>query len=263
MSPNGPVLPLSLAGITYGHGDQVLLEDVSLRIEGGGNTVLLGPNGAGKSLLMRVCHGLLAPTRGQVRYAGAPPARGHRRHLAMVFQQPVLLRRSSIANVRHALALHGVPFRHRKAHAQKALAVFQLDHLAHRPARVLSGGERQRLALARAWALSPAVVFLDEPTSALDPASTQSVEQAVTRFRADGVTVVMATHDLAQARRLADEVVFLCGGRVLEHTPAGRFFARPRTREASAFLRGDLLTGPFPRLIQPGEDQCDAQTSPP
>jgi len=255
-----PVLPLRLEDVSVVRHGQTLLDRVSLRLEGDGRTLLLGPNGAGKSLLMRVCHGLLAPTAGRVMY-GASSLRTveQRRRLAMVFQRPVLLRRSALANVLHALSVHGVPRRRRGQLAQEALALFSLQHLARRPARVLSGGEQQRLALARAWALAPDVVFLDEPTSALDPTSTQAVEQAVDRFRDAGVTVLMATHDLAQARRLADDVLFMCGGVLLEHTPAEAFFARPRTPEAAAFLRGDLVTGPFPRLVERLEEQCESQ----
>lgn len=253
-------LPLVLADVTVVRRGQRLLDVASLRIDGGGRTLLLGPNGAGKSLLMRVCDGLLEPTTGRVRWGGiAMLDAPRRRRLAMVFQHPVLLRRSTLGNMMHALSVHGVPWRRRGVVAREALALFSLQHLARRPARVLSGGEQQRLALARAWALAPEIVFLDEPTSALDPTSTQAVEQAVERFREAGVTVVMASHDLAQARRLADSVIFMCGGVPLEHTPAETFFTRPRTREAAAFLRGDLVTGPFPRLVEPQEDPCEPE----
>lgn len=245
------VLPLSLDDVCVRRQGENLLDRVSLEIEGGGRTILVGPNGAGKSLLMRVCHGLLPPTSGRVRCGnGSPMDQRRRRRLAMVFQQPVLLRRSALSNVLHALSVQGVPWRKRDRAAREALSLFQLQAMARRPARMLSGGEQQRLALARAWALSPEIVFLDEPTSALDPTSTQAVEAAVNRFSAAGVTVIMATHDLAQARRLADSVVFMCGGLLLEHGPTERFFHNPRTREAAAFLSGDLVTGPLPRLVE-------------
>lgn len=248
---NPEVLPLALDGVSVSWQGQTLLDRVTLNIPGGGRTILVGPNGAGKSLLMRVCHGLIPPSAGQVRCGnGSPMDPRRRRRLAMVFQQPVLLRRSALSNVLHALSVQGVPWRRRDRAARHALSLFHLEDLARRPARVLSGGEQQRLALARAWALSPEIVFLDEPTSALDPTSTQAVELAVNRFREAGVTVIMATHDLAQARRLADSVAFMCGGLLLEHTPATQFFNNPSTREAAAFLSGELVTGPLPRLVQ-------------
>ncbi len=138
------------------------------------------------------------------------------------------------------------PRRRRKALAREALERFGLAALEGRPARVLSGGEQQRLALARAWLLEPRVLFLDEPTSALDPAAIQAVEAAVTEFHRRGTRIIMSSHDLHQARRLADDVLFLCGGRLLEHTPAERFFTAPASAEARAFIRGELVVSPPP-----------------
>ncbi len=241
-SPKG-LLPLALSGVRFQRGDQVLLSEVNLTIGPRGKTIVLGPNGAGKSLLMRLCHGLVQPSGGLVRWAlderAAATAIRHRQ--AMVFQRPVLLRRSALANVAHALALQGVPRRQRSERAAEALERFGLLPLATRSARVMSGGEQQRLALARAWALRPEILFLDEPTSALDPSAVKAVEDAVLTFHEAGTRIVMTTHDLGQARRLADDVVFLCNGRLLEHTPAAQFFCDPQTPEAAAFLRGDLV----------------------
>jgi tungstate transport system ATP-binding protein len=159
----------------------------------------------------------------------------------MVFQRPVLLRRSALANLTHALSLTRTPRAERRAMAHQALDRFGLSSLARRPARVLSGGEQQRLAMARAWALQPEVLFLDEPTAALDPAATRAVEDMIRAFHADGMTIVMTTHDLGQARRLAEEVLFLHRGRLLEQTPAEKFFERPRSEAAQAFIKGELL----------------------
>lgn len=122
-----------------------------------------------------------------------------------------------------------------------ALEKFGLAHLAKRPARVLSGGEQQRLTLARAWLLNPQVLFLDEPTSALDPAAIKAVEDAVLEFHHSGTRIVMTTHDLHQARRLANDIVFLHNGELLEHTPASDFFIAPASLEARAFIRGELV----------------------
>ncbi|MFN2348303.1 MAG: ATP-binding cassette domain-containing protein [Thioalkalivibrio sp.] len=229
---------LALEGISFERGGTFLLERVSLDLSADGRTVILGPNGAGKSLLMRIAHGLVQPTRGRVTatdHVAGPP------HQAMVFQRPVLLRRSVLANITYVLSLRGSPWRARRQEALRALERFGLQELAHRPARVLSGGEQQRLALARAWALHPRVLFLDEPTAALDPAATLTVERAVNTFHSEGTKIVMATHDLGQARRLADDVVFLCRGRLMEHTPVERFFNAPVTDQAAGFLRGDLV----------------------
>jgi tungstate transport system ATP-binding protein len=159
----------------------------------------------------------------------------------MVFQHPVMLRRSAVANLRYVLSLMGVPRRARAALAAEALDRFGLGELAHRPARVLSGGEQQRLALARAWLTSPDVLFLDEPTSSLDPAATLAVEMAVHDFHLAGTKVIMTTHDLGQARRLADEVLFLSRGRLVERTPAHAFFKGPQSAQARAFLAGELV----------------------
>jgi len=229
------IAPLALEGVGFTHRGQTLLQPVDLRLAGCRRTLVMGPNGAGKSLLMRLAHGLLAPTSGRVSWEGTPPRQ------AMVFQRPVLLKRSALANLTYALAITGTPRRRRKARAREALSRFGLDSLEARPARVLSGGEQQRLALARAWLTEPDVLFLDEPTSALDPAAIKAVEDAVRDFHRRGTRIVMTTHDLQQARRLADDIVLLYDGRLIEHSPAERFFEAPRTPEGSAFIRGELI----------------------
>ena len=231
-----PILPLTLDGVSYEAGGLRLLDDVTFRLTAGARTIVLGANGAGKSLLLRMCHGLLQPTRGRVAWSGRRPAR----HQAMVFQRPVLLRRSVLANVIYPLRLRGLDRRTRRLRAAAALAQAGLEPLAHRPARVLSSGEQQRLALARAWALSPQVLFLDEPTANLDPTATRSVETMIDAFHALGAKIVMTTHDLGQARRLADEVLFLHDGRLLERGDAAAFLAGPQTAAAQAFVRGEL-----------------------
>jgi len=232
-------LPLALDGVGLAIGGRALLHGITFELHGGARSVILGPNGAGKSLLLRLCHALMAPTAGTIRFGGATPAAARLRQ-AMVFQRPVLLRRSAAANVAYGLALRGVGRRARRGIVADVLAATGLAALADRPARVLSGGEQQRLALARAWALRPEVLFLDEPTAALDPAAVVAVEAIVEAMRRDGTKIVMTTHDLAQARRLADEVLFLHQGRLLEHGPADRFFAAPQTEAAAAFIAGRL-----------------------
>ncbi|MFN2361730.1 MAG: ATP-binding cassette domain-containing protein [Marinobacter sp.] len=222
--------------VSFSHEDKVLLGPCSFTLQGTGPTLVMGPNGAGKSLLLRLAHGLLAPTQGQVSWSSDTRPRQ-----AMVFQHPVLLRRSAVANLTHALAVNNVPRRTRVKLAYDALERFGLGASAHTPARVLSGGEQQRLALARAWVLSPQVLFLDEPTSALDPAAIKAVEAAVREFHQRGTRIVMTTHDLHQARRLAGDVLFVSGGKVREHTLAEDFFDAPVSREAQAYIAGELV----------------------
>jgi tungstate transport system ATP-binding protein len=230
------ILPLRIRDLRLAARGRDLLSGVSADLMPGAPSVILGPNGAGKSLFLRLCHGLLTPTSGTIEWSG-PAARAH----AMVLQRPVLLRRSGRANIIHALALAGLSRAGRAGHADDVLERFGLSAIAQRPARLLSGGEQQRLAIARAFALSPQVLFLDEPTSALDPGATRAVEEMIGAIAKDGTKIVMATHDLGQARRLAGEVLFFHGGRLSEQTLAPDFFDKPRTKEAAAFLKGELL----------------------
>jgi len=241
MSSRDTILPLEIRRLVFEIDGTRLLHDIDLTLAAGKRTVILGPNGAGKSLLLRLSHGLMEPTSGEIVWRGAGTRERPIRKQAMVFQRPVMLRRSALANLTHTMKVRGVPRgeRHERAHA--ALALAGLSRLAERPARAMSGGEQQRLALARAWTSEPQVLFLDEPTASLDPAASRSVETLIGGFHAAGTKIVMATHDLGQARRLADEVVFLHKGRLLEHTPAYEFFENPRTSEGRAFVAGELL----------------------
>jgi len=237
-SADAPILPLSLKGAGYTVAGQTLLQDITLRIEAGRRLIVMGANGAGKSLFLRLCHGLIAPTAGHCDWANGavrPQAQ------AMVFQRPVLLRRSVAANLEYPLTLMGLARKTRRDSVAQTLERFGLSALANRPARLLSGGEQQRLALARAWVMRPQVLFLDEPCSALDPSATRIIEEMVAQFSDDGITIVMSTHDLGQARRLAQDVAFLHRGRLIEHRPAAAFFADPKAPEARAFLAGDLV----------------------
>ncbi len=233
------ILPLEVSGLGFEAGGARLLDDVRFVLTAGSRSIILGANGAGKSLTLRLVHGLLTPSRGRVDWR-QPPAEAKRRQ-AMVFQRPVLLRRSVAANVAYGLALRGIPRGRRRQLVSEALEVAGLGALAGRPARSLSGGEQQRLALARAWALGPEVLFLDEPTASLDPAGTRAVEALIDAFHAGGAKIVMTTHDLAQARRLADEVLFFHQGRLLEQSPAAQFFAEPSSLVARRFLAGEVV----------------------
>jgi tungstate transport system ATP-binding protein len=220
-------------------GGLTILDRISINIYPGTPTVLIGPNGSGKTTLLRAAMGLIAPSRGHITWGGretSPPTRR-----AIVFQRPVMLRRSVAGNISVALAAADVPHAHRQQRICELLSLVGLEGLEGRPARRLSGGEQQRLALARALARDPAVLFLDEPTASLDSAATKAIEDIVRTISARGVKVVMATHDLAEAKRLAGEIVLLHRGRVIESGPADNFFAAPTTDEAKRFLAGELL----------------------
>ncbi len=234
---------LEARGVGFSAGGQPLIHGIDLGIEPGRRTLVMGANGSGKSLLLRLLHGLLTPSSGQVLWRGHAPDRGARRAQAMVFQRPVMLRRSVLANLNFALKVHGMAGRARAARVQEALDMARLSDLASHPARVLSGGEQQRLAVARALMCEPDLLFLDEPTSSLDPASTQMIEDLVNAAHARGVTIVMVTHDLGQARRMGDEVIFLHAGRVAERGPLHQVLGAPRSEAARAWTQGRLYTG--------------------
>jgi tungstate transport system ATP-binding protein len=236
-----PILPIEVLGLEFEAGGRRLIDGLDLTLRPGVRTVILGPNGAGKSLLLRLIHGLLRPKAGEVLWDGRPADRAIRLRQAMVFQRPVLLRRSALGNIAHALRARGVGRRERQVRAKEMLASAGLAALARAPARLLSAGEQQRLAMARALSLAPEVLFLDEPAANLDPASTLAIEALIRRAHARGVKIVLVTHDLGQARRLADEVVFLYRGQVEEQAPAGRFFDSPASPRAQAFLDGRLV----------------------
>jgi tungstate transport system ATP-binding protein len=234
------LFPLRLHEVCFVVGGKPLIDHISCACAGCPCTVVLGPNGAGKSLLLRLCHGLIRASSGSIRWHEMD-VDAARRYQAMVLQRPVLLRRTVAANINYVLSVHGVPRRQRQTLVSEALTQAGLLDLAARSARVLSGGEQRRLALARAWALKPQVLLLDEPTANLDPAATQAVETLLEHIHQTGTKIIMTTHDLGQARRLADEVLFLHRGRLLEHAPAAEFFRKPRSKEAAAFLEGQLL----------------------
>ena len=225
-------LPLAFDDVSLRVRSADIVSNLNLEIRAGAPTLLLGPNGSGKSTLLRLAMNLVQPSGGRITWGtrSQPDER-----LAMVFQRPVMLRRSAAANVAYALN------RRDPSRVAELLAQVGLAHLADRPARRLSGGEQQRLALARALARDPEILFLDEPTASLDPAATKAVEDIIMSIAASGVKIVMATHELGQARRLAGDIIFLACGRLVERAAADHFFNTPQTAEATAFLRGDLV----------------------
>jgi len=232
-------LPIRFEHVSVQRGGVTILDQVTLEIEAGSPTVLIGPNGSGKTTLLRIAMGLEIPSKGRITWAGAemsPPV-----SRAFVFQRPAMLRRSVDGNLRYALCAAHIPKTRREGLLTELKTLVGLDSLGDRPARRLSGGEQQRLALARALARAPAILFLDEPTASLDPASTKAIEDVICAIAASGIKIVMSTHDLGQARRLAGEIVLLHRGRVIERANAVQYFSAPETPEARIFIAGGLL----------------------
>jgi tungstate transport system ATP-binding protein len=223
---------LTIDGLSLTEGGTRIIDDVSLTL-GAQRTVVLGPNGAGKSTLLRLIHGLLHPSTGALRWS---PTQSQ----AMVFQRPVMLRTTALANVIYGLKLKGFKADEAAQRAQESLARVGLEHLARRPARLLSGGEQQRVALARAWALEPELLILDEPTASLDPASSREVERIINEIAASGTRILMTTHNLGQAKRIAEEIVFIDRGRIVEQTAVAQFFNLPQTEAAQRFLKEEI-----------------------
>ncbi len=239
---HGPAsdLPIEFENTTILAGEAVLLDDITVKFAAGRPVVLIGPNGAGKTTLLRAAMGLVSPSRGRITFGGRERVPPRRR--AFMFQRPAMLRRSAAGNLRFALSAAGIPRARHDARIAELLDLVGLDGLADRPARRLSGGEQQRLALARALARAPEVLFLDEPAASLDPAATRTLEETIRRVARDGITVILSTHDLAQARRIGGDIVFMNRGRVVETGDSEAFFIHPETDEARRFIAGELLT---------------------
>lgn len=233
-----PLLPLTVRGLVFEAGGRRLIDGLDLSLSTTGITMVIGPNGSGKSLLLRLLHGLIEPTAGEITWSGQAPNRSVQKRQALVFQKPVLLRRSVSENIDFVLRLNGRPGADRR---DQLLGRVGLLSLARQPARLLSGGEQQRLALARALARKPEVLLLDEPTASLDPASVQMIEAIVKEARQAGTLIIFVTHDIGQLRRLADDVVFLHRGRVAEHSSANEFLQSPASEAARAFLAGRIV----------------------
>jgi len=232
-------LPIIFSEVQVNSGAVKVLDRISITIAAGAPTVVIGPNGSGKTTLLRAAMGLIPVSGGTITWGAleqSPPTQR-----AIVFQRPVMLRRNAADNILYALEVAGVPRSERDRRVAELLSLVGLSGLERRPARRLSGGEQQRLALARALARDPAVLFLDEPTASLDPAATKAIEDIVRNVSAGGVKVVMATHDLGEAKRLAGEIVLLHRGRVIEAGPAEKILSTPTTNDARRFIAGDLL----------------------
>ncbi len=234
MSASDPIR-LTLAGAVLTDGPKRLLGPLDLELALPAMTVVMGANGAGKSLFLQLLAGLVQPAQGGVRWHGLGSTRP-----GMMFQSTPVMRRSVHANVEFPLVADGWPRARRSERVAALLAEARLNHRADLPAARLSGGERQRMALARALAPGPRVMLLDEPSASLDPASTAAFETVLSTACEKGLRAIIATHDLGQARRLAQHVIFVAEGRLAESAPAERFFAAPSSEAARRYLAGEL-----------------------
>ncbi len=225
---------LTLKNLSYSHEKGKALQETNLEISKEKTTVILGPNGAGKSILLKICHGLLEPTSGTLKFTDT------KSKSAMVFPKPTLLRRTVLQNLTYVLEVMGTEKTDQEKIARNALEEFSMKNLADRPARALSSGEKQRLSLIRALLQKPDILFLDEPTANLDPKATAKLEEMIGRSRKNNMTIVMASHDLMQARRIAEEIIYIESGAVIEKSIAEDFFSNPQSEQAKNFIEGRL-----------------------
>ncbi len=205
--------------------------------------VIVGPSGAGKSTLLRLLHFLEPPSRGEIHFDGQrvsfPPPLALRRQISMVFQRPEIIRGTVWQNVALGLRLRG---ENRPERVENALEMVGLSGFGDLPVNTLSGGELQRVALARAIVVAPRVILLDEPTANLDPHNVHLVEKSIRDLHhTSGATIVLVTHNIFQARRLAERVGFLLNGKLVEVSPAEQFFENPKDERSRAFVRGEMV----------------------
>ena len=233
------ILPLKIEAVTVRRGGRQILGPIDWVLDGQGLTILMGPNGSGKTTFLRVMHGLERVGKGQLAWNAA--AGDVRARQAFVFQTPIMMRRSVLDSIAYPLLLDGVARQKAMTEAEALAAQMGLGGLLNQPAQAISGGEKQKLALARALIRAPDVLFLDEPCANLDGRATKEIERILTEVRAGGTRIVMSTHDIGQARRLADDILFLHHGRLIETGPKAAFFDAPKTPEATAHLNGDLI----------------------
>ena len=226
--------------VNYNVDNKIILKNISSDILSGPPKIILGPNGAGKTVLMKICHGLIKPSSGSVIWTKSTKMTNAILH-TMVFQRPMMLRRSVIKNLLFVLDSKGIRKKKQYKLVNDALNLVDMTEHAKFSARSLSQGEQQKLALARAWLLNPQVLFLDEPTANLDPKATENVENIVRKISNNGTLVLMTTHNIAQAKRIGSEILFLCNGQLKEKTDCSAFFTNPKTKEAMDFIEKEKI----------------------
>lgn len=233
------ILPLTVENAVVKKQGTQIIGPVSITLEGNGCSIVMGPNGSGKTTLLRLMHGLEKAKKGKVHWQGEKSEIYQKQ--SFVFQTPVVMRRSVAENIAYPLTVRGHSWKEALKKAAFWIEEVGLNDSINKEAHVLSGGEKQKLAMARALISKPEVLFLDEPSTNLDGASTFEIEKLIVKAQNDGTRIVMATHDFGQARRLATEIIFMHHGSIHEHAINGDFFSGPKTEEAKAFLRGDIL----------------------
>ncbi len=234
------ILPLKLKKITYKLNNNLILNNISLEIEKGKPKIILGSNGAGKTTLMRMCHGLIQPSSGQIQWQGNINQNKFRNQ-SMVFQRPIMLKRSVKKNLEYVLKIHNTPRNKILTLIDEILDLVNLKNQLNFPAYSLSNGEQQKLAIARSWLLKPEVLFLDEPTASLDPSSTQSLEEIIKTIVNSGSQIIMSTHNLAQAKRIEGEIIFLSKGEIIKHSSNEIFFKESKNKEIMSFLNNEKI----------------------
>ncbi|MEQ9695194.1 ATP-binding cassette domain-containing protein [Shimia sp. SDUM112013] len=234
-----PLMPMTATGALSRRRGKVLVGPVDLTLATEGVTIVIGPNGSGKTSLLRMLHGIARLNAGDITWSC--PITEAREKQAFVFQTPIMMRRSVRDNLMFPLRVSGVAKPEARARAEEWGQRIGLGEALTRQATVLSGGERQKLAIARALIRNPEVLFLDEPCAALDGRAMREVEEILQNAVSGGTRIIMSTHNMGQARRLATEVIFMLGGLVHEFSSAPPFFEAPRTPQAQAFLRGDIV----------------------
>ncbi len=230
--------PIEVIDLSVSLGKDLILDKISCSIKNNSITAVIGPNGAGKSIFLQTINGLTNIDYGKITFNKIYNNDEIRNKQAMVFQTPTLLRRNVKSNMDF---VSNVKNKNGKLIIKNILKRVGLEGYDDKPARLLSGGEKQRLSLARALFIEPSVLLLDEPTANLDPFSLKLIEEIILEESKKGATIILTTHDMAQAKRLASDIIFFNKGKILEQTDANAFFRNPLTKEAKKYINGEIL----------------------
>ena len=230
-------LPIYIKDLSLILDERKILSSLNLSINSDDVTVIMGPNGAGKSIFLKILNGILTPTSGCITWNNKKQFSDTLNTQAFVFQKPILLRRSVIANLDYMDSVLGYK---KKISKDKLLEIVQLKKQKNQPARMLSLGEQQRLSLIRSLMIRPNLLLLDEPTANLDPASTKIIEDIILNLKMMGIKIIFVTHNILQAKRIADEIIFLNEGKMVEHLNKQEFFSNSKSIEVQNYLNGIL-----------------------
>ena len=232
------ITPIKILDLSVVINNQFILNNINCELNDKSITAILGPNGAGKSLLLQTINGLIPISSGKIFFDSKEHDENIRKHQAMVFQTAVLLRRTVLGNMEFINSLNN------KTSSFDVISILKkvgLEDYIDKPARLLSGGEKQRLSLARALLLKPKLLLLDEPTANLDPYSLKLIEDSILQENKNGTTIILTTHDMSQAKRLASNIIFINKGKVIEHNSSKEFFIKPKSTQAKKYINGEIL----------------------